>query len=399
MASVKYWVWLSCVGGVRPLVKYRLTEELGGPERVFYAGRDEMLFAGALPGEAEKLMDKSLDTAERVLAYCEENHVQILTLQDAAYPERLRNIPDPPVVLYILGKLPPVDETLMIAVVGTRHPSPYGLRMAGRLGSEIAAGGGIVVSGLAEGCDSAAMEAALRAGGTTVGVLGTSIEKVYPARNRWLFREVRARGALVSEYAPETRTYPADFKARNRIISGLSLGVAVTEAPRRSGTRVTVDHALEQGRDVYAVPGNADHPGAAGTNELIAEGAVAVSGGGDILACYGHRYDLKRRETTATPIKKEIDKPKDIVYIDNSEGPAKSSKRAEPAKGPKSEELEKLPEAQRRVLAALTRPGMHADELIEAAGLSAAETLSALTLLQLTGYVSAGEGKRYTRNF
>lgn len=379
MASLKYWVWLSCIGNVRPYVKYRLTEEMDGPENVFFAGKDEMMFAGANAKEADRLMDKSMAAAERALAYCEEKHITVLTIQDAIYPERLRSIADPPVVLYIRGKLPPVDEALMIGVVGTRKASPYGLRMASKLGREIAEGGGVVVSGLAEGCDSAAMEAALRAGGTTVGVLGTSIEKVYPAKNRWLFREVSSRGALVSEYPPEMRTFASDFKARNRIISGLSLGVAVTEAPKHSGTRVTVSHALEQGRDVFAVPGNADRAAAEGCNELLAEGAIPISSGRDILDAYAGRFAPRTPESTPTHIKKEIDKPKDIVYIDSIE------------------KWESLPEPQRRIMEALTRPDMHADELIEATGLSAAETLSALTLLQLTGYVTVGEGKRYTR--
>ncbi len=379
MASIKYWVWLSCIGNVRPYVKYRLAEELGGPENVFFAGRDELIYAGAAPKEAERLMDKSMAAAERVMARCEEENTSILTIQDAAYPERLQQLSDPPVVLYIRGKLPPVDESLMIGVVGTRHPSPYGLRMASKLGREIAEGGGIVVSGLAEGCDGAAMEAALRAGGITVGVLGTAIDVVYPAKNRWLFREVSARGALVSEYPPGMRTYAGDFKARNRIISGLSVGVAVTEAPRHSGTRVTVNHALDQGRDVFAVPGNADFDGAAGCNELIAEGAQAITSGRDVIEAYAGRFGQKPPKSAPTPIKKEIDKPEDIVYIDTIE------------------KWETLPEPQRRVMQALTRPDMHADELIEAAGLSAAETLSALTLLQLAGHVTVGEGKRYSR--
>ena len=382
MAKLKYWVWLSCIGNVRPYVKYRLTEELGGPEAVFFAGRDELIYAGAAPKEAERLMDKSTEEAERVMEFCAERNIDILTLQDATYPERLRNIPDPPVVLYIRGRLPRVDESVMIAVVGTRKATPYGLRMASKLGRELAEAGGIVVSGLAEGCDAAAMEAALRAGGVTVGVLGTAVDRVYPAKNRWLFDEVGARGALVSEYAPGMRTFASDFKARNRLISGLCLGVAVAEAPVRSGTRVTVNHALDQGRDVFAVPGNADAAAMEGCNDLIAHGAILASSGEEILAEYTLRKDLIRRETTPTPIKKEIDKAEDIVYIDLQE---------------KQEKLAKLPDPQRRIMEALTRPDMHADELIEATGLSAAEALAALTMLQVTGYVTQGAGRRYTR--
>lgn len=388
MARLKYWVWLSCVDGVRPLVKYRLADAVG-PEKLFYASEREMTDEFGVPErEAKHLADKSMVSASRAMGFCEEHGISILTLQDAQYPERLRNIPDPPVVLYVWGKLPPVDERAMIAVVGTRHATPYGITMAARLGEEIAAAGGVVVSGLAEGCDAAAMEAALRAGGVTVGVLGTAIDKVYPAKHRRLFESVRARGALVSEYPPGMRTYPMSFHARNRIIAGLSLGVAVAEAPIKSGTRVTAGFALEQGRDVFAVPGNADAEAAAGCNALIAEGAVVVTGGREIMEYYAHRTELsaqspaksvlKEVRSGSTHIKKEIDKPKDIVYID-------------------TEKLTELPSAQRKILSVMTRPDMHADEIIETAGLSAPETLAGLTMLMVSGYVTQGAGKRYTR--
>lgn len=386
MARLKYWVWLSCVRNVRPIVKCQLLDELGGPEAVFFAGRDELETAGAPAGEAQRLMDKSLAETERVLSACEERNIRILTLQDAAYPERLRRIPDPPAVLFVRGRLPAVDESAVIAVVGTRHATPYGLSMASRLGKEIAAGGGIVVSGLAEGCDGAAMEAALRAGGTVIGVLGTSVEKDYPAKNRWLFREVEGRGALVSEYGPGLRTFASDFKARNRIISGLSLGVAVAEAPVRSGTRVTVDRALEQARDIFAVPANADSPNGEGYRELVRLGAQTVFSGEEIMERYRGQFGpvspIIPPETgnfAPTPIKKEIDKPRDIVYIDVSET------------------LDALPEPQRRVLSVMDRPDMHADEIIEAAGLTASDALAALTMLQLAGYVTPGPGRRFTR--
>ena len=379
MARLKYWVWLSCIGGVRPWAKQRLCEALGGPDKVFFGEEKDLASVeGIQPGEIKRLLDKSMERASRVISYCLEHNIGILTIQDAEYPERLRNIPDPPVVLYIRGKLPPVDECVTLGVVGTRKATPYGLRMAGKIGRELGQAGAIVVSGLAEGCDSAAMEGALLAGGVTVGVLGTAINEVYPAKNRRLFEEVRVRGALVSEYPPEMRTYPADFKARNRIITGLSLGVVVAEAPVRSGTRNTVEHALEQGRDVFAVPGNADAAACAGCNDLLAQGAMVSTCGEDVLREYAGRSDLVAHDTTVIPIKKEIDKPRDIVYID-------------------ADSLEDLPTAQRRILQVMTRPDMHADEIIEAAGLSAPETLAALTMLQVTGHIHQGAGRRYTR--
>ena len=384
MARLKFWVWLSCITGVRPLVKYRLIEALGGPDKLFFADKQTIMAADDLirEKEADRLMDKSMDAASQALSFCEEHGIDVLTVQDAGYPERLRHISDPPAVLYVWGKLPPVDDTLMVAVVGTRKATPYGLKMAAQLGRDIAQGGGVVVSGLAEGCDAMAMESALRAGGVTVGVLGTAIDHVYPSKNRPLFEEVRARGALISEYPPNSRTSRFDFKVRNRIISGLSLGVVVTEAPMHSGTRNTAEHALDQNRDVFAVPGNVDAAASAGCNDLIAHGAIPVVGGAQILAMYRDRVDLLPLKPTHDPptlIKKEIDKPKDIVYIDLTD------------------DLEDLPAVQRTVLKVMTRPDMHPDEIIEASGLSAPETLAALTMLQVAGYVTQGAGRRYTR--
>lgn len=392
MARLKYWIWLSCVDNVRPLAKNMAIKAMDGPENLFFASREEIAaIPGVTPAEARNLGNKSLDKTEKVLSDCQEQGIEIRTLQDANYPERLRNIPDPPVVLYIKGRLPAVDDSLLIAVIGTRKASPYGVKMARKIGGELAAAGGVVVSGLARGCDAEAMDAALAAGGVSVGVLGTAIDRVYPAQNRWLFDEVKARGALVSEHGPGMVTYAGDFRARNRIIAGLSLGVVVIEAPRPSGTASTVQFALEQGRDVFAVPENADGA-STGCNDLLADGAIVAACGADVMAQYETRPDLLRRERTETPIKpagsaarrtthikKEIDKPQDIVYIDLTEA------------------LDKLPSAQRAVLTAMTAPDMHADDIIEATGMPAREVLAALTMLQMTGYVTQGAGRRYTR--
>ena len=365
----------------------KLLEVFGGPDGIYEASEAELSsVSGIQPRELELLSDRDMTAADQALSECEMRGISVLTLQDAQYPERLRNIPDPPVVLYVWGKLPPVDECPTFAIVGTRKATVYGLRMAAKLGRELAQTGSIVVSGLAEGCDAEAMDAALRAGGHVIGVLGTSIDIVYPAKNRKLFEQAKVCGALVSEYPPKMRTYPKDFKDRNRIISGLSLGVVVAEAPIRSGTRVTVEHALDQGRDVFAVPGNADAAASAGCNDLLAHGAILVTTAKDVLAEYAGRPDLRPHRVSApertvpqpTHIKKEIDKPKDIVYIDLSEAE------------------KTLPPDQYEILKALTRPGMHADELIEASGLSAPAALAALTMLQVTGWV-AQAGRRYTR--
>ncbi|MCD8322509.1 MAG: DNA-processing protein DprA [Oscillospiraceae bacterium] len=381
MARLKYWIWLSCINGVRPLVKYHLVQAMGGPDKLFFATKDEMQSACTLirPSEAERLADKSLENASQTIGRCGEKNISILTLQDADYPDRLRQIADPPVVLYVIGQMPAVDELPLIAIVGTRKATAYGIRMATKMGREIAAGGGVIVSGLALGCDGAAIQGALEAGGAPVGVLGTAVDQVYPRQNKWLFDELRTRGALISEYPPGMRTYPADFVARNRIITGLSLGVVVVEAPVHSGTRTTVQHALDQNRDLFAVPGNADATLCAGCNDLLAQGAAVATCGADVLAAYEGRRELFSQPVSPIPIKKEIDKPEDIVYIDLTD------------------EMEMLPTAQRDILTAMTHPDMHADEIIQATSLPAPEALAALTMLEITGFIVRSTGKRYTR--
>ena len=379
MARTKYWLWFSSVPGLTAAQKCRILEDMGGPDKVFFAEREALLACPSVrEKDLDKLLDKSMERVSRILTVCEEKGIRILTRQDADYPERLRHIPEPPAVLYVWGRLPAVDDLAAVAVVGTRKATPYGLKMAQKLGAEISEAGGLVVSGLAEGIDSAAMEAALRTGGSCIGVLGTAIDEVYPKFNKPLFEKVRTVGALVSEYPPGMRTYPSDFKMRNRLIAGLSLGVVVVEAPGRSGSLDTAGHALEQNRDVYAVPGNADAPAFAGCLKLIREGAEPVTCGDDVMCHYASRFARMEAKSAPTQFKKEIDKKKDLLYIDLRE------------------KIQSLPEHQRLVALAMTEPEMQAEDIIEKTGLTASQVSTALTLLQIGGFVRAGSGRRYT---
>lgn len=375
MARTKYWVWLSSFN-IGSAVKSRLLKTFGDPEKIFFASREELAAARLSERELSLLSDKSMERTMEILGECDELGIGIYTLQDADYPERLRQIPDPPAVLYIRGKLPPVDDMACIAMVGTRKTSPYGMKMALRLGGEIAKLGGVVVSGAAAGVDSAAMEGALRAGGTVIGVLGTAVDEVYPKSSRPIFDQCAVTGALVSEYPPRMRTMPWNFKERNRIISGISLGVVVVEAPARSGSLVTADHALEQNRDVFAVPGNADAAACAGTNRLLRQGAVPVMSGQDIMEHY--RLDFAPVQAKGEPIqlKKEIDKAEDLLYIDLVE------------------KIQALPEPQRTVALALTQPDMLPDDITAKTGLPAPRVMAALTMLEIAGIVRQ-ENRRY----
>lgn len=414
MSAKKYWIWLSELRGVKDKTKAALLEYFEQPERIYFATESELTSSCEITGaELERLREKKLDRCDRIMGRCRDIGADILTLQDSGYPERLRNIFNPPYVLYIMGRLPAMDEQAAIGIVGTRRATPYGRKMALNMGYEIAKGGGCVVSGLAAGIDSAGAEGALRAGGGCVGVLGTAIDVVYPKFNADLFEDVRTVGALVSEYPPGTETNPGFFPQRNRIISGLSVGVLVIEAPKKSGALITAARALEQGRDLFVVPGNADAFNCVGSNELIKDCAKAVTSGWDILCEYECLYpnrirylgpgraampgemererDKNRWETAVEtgsdfvklrqPLaKKVIDNKSDGEYID-LEG-----------------QLKELSADQLRIVSVMTMSSMHIDDIIDLTTLPAATVLSGLTLLELSGHVSREKGKRFTLN-
>jgi DNA processing protein len=285
-----------------------------------------------------------------------------------------------------------MDELPVIGVVGTRKATPYGIKMATRIGQEITAGGGCVITGMALGIDGAAARGALLENGPCIGVLGTAIDVNYPAANASLIDDAAAVGAVISEFPPGYPTRGANFPQRNRIISGLSCGVCVVEAPVRSGALITADLALEQGRDLFAVPGNADSPASAGCNALIRDCARAVSSGMDILSEYEGLYPwaIKTNAEVFTPPAKEskapaaaktdIDKPPEIPYIDVES------------------RLAEYTEDQQAMLRCLVGGEAHIDEIISATGFSPAKVLSGMTLLVIRGAVRSHPGKRFSLN-
>ena len=390
MSSLKYWLWLSDAAKLSVRAKEELLKHYGSPENMFSApkGEYEVLAGRKLEG-LEALEARDLSSALRIMDECERQGIRIISIQDAAYPDRLRNIYAPPTVLYVKGELPPVDDEVTIALIGTRKCTPYGLKIAEKLGSEIAECGGIVVSGLTMGIEAAGAEGALRAGGKVIGVLGTSHEE---AKSR-LAQSVAASGALVSEYPPGAGSYRSNFRARNRISAGLSLGVAVVEAPEQSNTRLFVNEAAEQGKEIFAVPGNADAYNCRGTNAMIKEGATAVTEGWEIVREFAKLYpDRVRRPSPPTkkserpaPVKAEkqpestkkvIDKRSDAEYID----------------------LQKLSPTQQAIVSVMDKRSQHVDEIIARSGFPPAKVLADLTLLQLNGTVIQESGKRFTLN-
>lgn len=406
MSNIVYWIWL----GEKHLgVKARraLFQRFDSPKDIYFADRAALADIEMSKAEHEALLDKDLKAAERIIARCAEENVSILTLQDAAYPERLRNIPDVPCVLYVKGHLPAVDTEPVIGVVGTRKCTPYGQKMAYKLGYEIAAGGGTVVTGLAEGADSRAAEGALRAGGKVIGVLGTAINVVFPSFNRRLFEDVAAAGAIISEYPPDTPGNKLYFPIRNRIIAGLSLGVVIAEAPKRSGALITARHALESGRDVFAVPANVDAPNAKGSNDLLREGAIYAGSGWDVLKEYQAQFPDKISEKGKKAMPEElqpnVEKPEDKAapgkgFFKLRVPVRRAERKSEGGESVLAEQLEGLTENQLKIVAVMKKPSMHVDDIIDLSALPASTVLSELTMLQIKGFVTQEAGKRFTLN-
>lgn len=399
MAAIKYWLWLSSQTRLSPRARAAIAEYYGDAEAAFNSPAGDF---SRVPGvgrlEAQLLEQRDMSRVDPILDACHAQGIDIVTLQDAAYPARLRNIFAPPVVLYVKGSLKGLDEEAAVAVIGTRKASPYGLKMGRNLAWEIARSGGTVVSLLTEGIDEAAARGALLAGGRCIGVLGCA----HREREGSLAMDVIRSGALVSEYPPGTPAQRSFFRDRNRIAAGLSVAVTVVEAPEGSGALLFAAEALEQGREIFAVPGNADAPNSAGTIELIKQGAKPATCGWDVLEEFAALYPEKLRAERAARAperkmpeppqssrpeverardgKKEIDKEKGKGYIDLRE------------------QLSGLSEEQLEIVKAISGGSQHIDDIIEATGYTAAKVLSQLTLLEIKGYVKRSAGKRISLN-
>ena len=384
---LKYWVWLSELKGLRNQTRLALLRRFGDPESIFYADADELLLTeGVERSQLKLLKNHDLAPADRILADCQRLDIQLLTFSDAAYPGRLKNIYDPPALLYCKGRLPLLDDLLCVAAVGTRDCTPYGVACAEKLGFGLASGGAAVVSGLAKGIDAAAIRGALRAGGVTVGVVGNGLDVYYPYESRYLYEDVASAGVLLSEYPPGTEPASGHFPVRNRIISGLSLAALVVEAPEKSGALITAATALEQGRDVFAVPGPIDAPASVGCNRLIRDGAGLVSDASDILREYEGRFVLNLKESR--------EQPETLGYQART---APEPKPVAPTLSLRHSDAE-LTDDQIAVLKALsdTEP-IQVDDLTELVEIPTRRVLSALTVLEIDQYVAQHPGKRYTR--
>lgn len=410
---LKYWIWLTTRKGLGPRGQLAALRRFGSAEQVYCAEKDDYETDEALRN-VPSLLDKDMAQAEHILRLCYQENIHILTYQDAAYPERLKNIDDAPMLLYYQGVIPAFDTEPVIAMVGTRKASAYGLIQAKQLGYQLGKLGAIVVSGGASGIDTLCLKGALSAGRPVVAVLGCGVDVTYPAENRQMFDDIRHHGCLLSEYPPETPPLSEHFPVRNRILSGLALGVLVVEAPKKSGALITASRALEQGRDVFALPGNVGFPTCQGNIQLLKDGAIVVEEGWDVMCEYQHLYPTliqkgprpiamtlspqelaqqqanaakkpRRRAVVAAQTdnveisgRKDVDNLENRAYIDVQEL------------------LEHVTPDERAILEQLRCKPRLIDDIIDESGLPAGRILASMTLLEVKGYVKRLPGRVFS---
>ncbi len=403
-----HWIWFAHRPGLTDRMKLVLLQNFQDPEDIYFADSSAFDHIRGLNQEAKAaLQDKNLVNAEITLEVCRREKIHLLTYRDAAYPVRLKNIADPPVLLYYKGTLPDLDGSAVIGVVGTRKASAYGLTTAKRMGYQIGKCGGIVVSGMAAGIDGMAMAGALTAGAPVVGVLGCGADVVYPPSNRALFRDTENYGCILSEFAPGTQPLHYHFPKRNRIIAGLSCGVLVVEAPERSGALITARQALEQGRDVFVVPGNIDVPSFAGSNRLLRDGAIPAFSGRDVVGEYRMLYPDKLRTEDPdlfTPPesgrKNQMKVAQKVRLPEEKEVPAEKSHKKVIDKGASApyidvnDALPKLSAEESAIVSALKGEERLVDDIIAETGMTTGKLLAALTMLELKGVICRLPGKR-----
>lgn len=413
-----YWLWLQKSLGfgakIRDLISY-----FGDAENLFKAGEASWRSSGFFgtdffeikPSKIENMKSTSLRDGEAIIRGCEENGIEIVTPDSPLYPSNLKLIPDYPAVLFVRGDLSCLRESLPIAVVGTRHPSEYGISSAEKISKDLAKKDVLIVSGGALGIDSIAHRSALSENKKTVLVLGCGHFSKYLSENEPLRKKVSEHGAVVSEYPPETASHPSLFPMRNRIISGLSKGVLIVEAGERSGTLNTARHAKNQGRDIFAVPGDISRVAYAGSNKLIREGARAVFSAEDIISYYNYSLEAMKEIETAEPANPfdGIDKfrygePKKAKTKSKVKTKEKSDSLEEKAieieEETKEEKifsnfiLESVSESGKLVYNYMSGEETTLDEITRGCALPARKVLTALTELEMEGViVSCGAGR------
>lgn len=436
--NILYWLWLSEKCAVATKDFRGIAEKFDDPFDVYRLETEEIEHIEGISERLKnKLSDKSLETAYSTLKYCKDNKVNIISYRDERYPKRLKDIENPPVLLYVLGELPDFDKRLCIGIVGTRNMSDYGKEAAYRTSYELAAADVVIVSGMALGIDAVSAVGAIEAGGTTVAVLGCGIARTYPKEHAKLKKAILKRGAVISEYPPFEAPNAFNFPKRNRIISGLSGGVIIVEGSEKSGALITAGKAVSQGRELFAIPGNVDSVNAQGPNELIKSGANVVLSSDDVINHYDFLYHdvinyreyskakrdfafsdkiLKKYGIGAAYFKKRgeqdahVDNASDgadmseVVFVqdDGFEKMKDVLRREKPTgqvehKDDSAKILDGLDEVSRRVFELMPIDKSISPDALAAQGVDIGEAITALTMLEISGLISSLPGGLYVR--
>lgn len=440
MKSTAKWIWFANKCGVASTEMIEIYENFGSINAIYLADYEKYISLGINERLSERLSDKSLDDAYTIIKCCQDIGAGIISYADERYPDSLRTLKDPPAVLYYLGELPDLNSNLCIAMVGTRKMSEYGMRAAYKIAYEIASSGAIVISGMALGIDSVAASAAIEARGRTVAVLGCGIDVVYPKEHSRLRDAIIKNGAVITEYPPSEEPRGFHFPVRNRIISGLSQGIAVIDADMKSGAMITAKTAILQGRDLYAVPSNIDSENASGTNSLIRDGAHAVLCGNDIVKNYAYLFrdtlniqkmrnaeekseykasvlsslgvrargerpafegasaQAERRQKERVSAKTAQNKQSVPKAIEESAVPMVKTDSETKTGGDESRAvLESLNEKQRRIFDEMPLDKPISVDYLTNTGFKLGEVISALTVLEIKGLISSLPGALYVR--
>ena len=371
MKNLDLWVWLTSIAGLGSIKITKLIETFGNPENIWDLKGEDYISCGFLnKNDVEQILKKDLKVAREIINTCKSLNIDIITISDSKYPNRLKQIPDPPYVLYSIGKIP--DDILPhVGIVGSRKGTYYGRSLAVEFAFQLSREGVVIVSGMARGIDTCAHKGALKAGGITAAVLGCGVDIPYPKENMEIMKYIAKSGVILSEYPPGTHPVSGNFPARNRIISGLCDIILVIEAGVRSGALITADFALEQGREVMAIPGNIDSFYSKGTNNLIKQGAKPVSCIDDVL-------EELRVYAAVSP---NNDKYVDETMLENNGGVQKYD----------------LTDNESKIMNCLSKTPLHIDSLCRSTGCSIKELNSILTMLELRGLVTQLPGKQFVK--
>ena len=386
LPNIDYWLWLTLKRDFGPGTITSLLEVFETPEAIYNATKEDLeeknIFSKVI---IKRVLNKSMKYVEKVKEDCKRFGIRILAFDSPYFPEKLKHIPDPPYVLYVRSKSKiNLNDKLLIGMVGNREMTEYGRCIAGDIAQGLSEAGVVVVSGMARGIDGASHAAALTSGGTTVAVLGCGADICYPPEHKDLMNAIIEDGMVISEYPPKTPPKPENFPIRNRIISGLCDGTVVVEAPEKSGSLITADFALKQGRDVFVVPGDITREHSKGTNNLIKEGSILVTSALDILK----EYELLYINT----LKQSINK-KDMEYKEYKEEETKESFNL-----PQDNIYEGLSQKEMVIIKNLSVKPVALELLSQKTGLAPDELSSMLMMLEINGFIKTLPGKNFVLN-